>query len=174
MIPTLRLRLLGGFLLLSDGTPMTTINSPRLQSLLAYLVLHRSALHNRSHLAFLFWPDSTEERAHTSLRKLVHQLRQALPDIDHFLYSDRQSLSWQPAVDACWTLDTMELEQELVRVEQAEQRQDTSAQRQALERVVVLYRGDLLPGCYDEWILPERDRLRQLFLQATARLITLQ
>jgi DNA-binding SARP family transcriptional activator len=173
MIPTLHMRLLGGFLLLSDGTPVTTINSPRLQSLLAYLVLHRATLHNRSHLAFLFWPDSTEERAHTSLRKLVHQLRQTFPDIDHFLYSDRQSLYWRPEPDACWTLDTLEFEQALAYAEQAEQRGDTDAQRQALEQGIALYRGDLLPSCYDEWILPERDRLHLLFLQAAARLIAL-
>jgi predicted ATPase len=45
--------------------------------------------------------------------------------------------------------------------------------RQALEEALDLYRGDLLPGCYDEWILPERDRVRQLFFQAAERLITL-
>lgn len=36
-----------------------------------------------------------------------------------------------------------------------------------------LYRGDLLPSCYDEWILPERDRLRQAFFKALERLIVL-
>jgi DNA-binding SARP family transcriptional activator len=45
--------------------------------------------------------------------------------------------------------------------------------RQALERVLHLYRGDLLPGCYEEWILAERDRWRQQFLQAAERLVAL-
>src|SRR5258708_31950291 len=85
-IPTLHIHLLGDFLLVSEDTPILTINSPRLQSLLAYLVLHRTAPQDRSHLAFLLWPDSTESRAHSSLRTLFHQLRQAIPDIDHFLY----------------------------------------------------------------------------------------
>src|SRR5437016_12324981 len=87
-IPTLHIHLLGDFLLVSGETPVLTINSPRLQSLLAYLVLHRTAPQDRSHLAFLMWPDSTEARAHTSLRKLLHQLRQAFPNIDHFLLSE--------------------------------------------------------------------------------------
>lgn len=46
--------------------------------------------------------------------------------------------------------------------------------RQALEEAVALYHGDLLPGCYDEWLLPERDRLHQAFLEALERLIVVQ
>ncbi|HZU68694.1 MAG TPA: AAA family ATPase [Ktedonobacteraceae bacterium] len=169
-MPTLHIHLLGDFLLLSEDTPVLTINSPKLQSLLAYLVLHRNAPQDRSHLAFLMWPDSTEERAHSSLRKLLHQLRQALPDIDSFLDADRQSLYWRPAEGANWTLDVQDFEQQLA---QAEQRKDMTLMRHALEHAVSLYRGDLLPSCYDEWILPERDRLRQLFFSAAERLLAL-
>jgi len=174
MIPTLHLHLLGDFLLVSGDTPVTTVTVPRLKSLLAYLLLHRNAPQDRSHLAFLLWPDSTEAQAHTNLRKLLHQLRQAFPDVDHFLHADKHSLQWLPAqADASWTLDILEVEQALVRAEQAKRVQDTTAMRQALEQVMHLYRGDLLPSCYEEWILPERDYWRQLFLQAAERLIAL-
>ena len=173
MIPTLHIHLLGDFLLLSEDASVLTINSPRLQSLLAYLALHRNAPQDRSHLAFLLWPDSTEARAHSSLRKLLHQLRQAVPDIDHFLHSDRQSLYWQPQEVVSWTLDVQDFEQALAKAEQAEKRHDTIAVRQALEQAIGLYRGDLLPSCYDEWILPERDRFHQLFLSTAERLIAL-
>jgi tetratricopeptide (TPR) repeat protein len=37
----------------------------------------------------------------------------------------------------------------------------------------VLYKGDLLPGCYDEWLLTERERLRGAYLQALEQLIDL-
>jgi predicted ATPase len=33
------------------------------------------------------------------------------------------------------------------------------------------YRGDLLPGCYDDWILAHRERLRQAYSQALEKLI---
>jgi tetratricopeptide (TPR) repeat protein len=56
---------------------------------------------------------------------------------------------------------------------QAEQAKDQMAVRLALEQAVEAYRGDLLPSCYDEWILPERERLRQLFLGALERLLLL-
>lgn len=174
MIPTLHIHLLGDFLLISGDTPVTTVIVPRVQSLLAYLVLHRSAPQNRSHLAFLLWPDSTEAQAHTNLRQLLYHLRQSLPDADQFLSASKQSLQWLPThADGTFTLDIQEMEQALAQAEQAEQRQDMITMRQALEQVLHLYRGDLLPSCYDEWVVPERDRLRQVFLQAAERLIAL-
>ena len=39
----LHIQLLGGFRLISNTTPLTTFDVPRLQALLAYLVLHRAA-----------------------------------------------------------------------------------------------------------------------------------
>src|SRR5437773_12026626 len=63
VIPTLHIHLLGDFLLVSGDTPVTTVNVARLQSLLAYLVLHLTAPQARSHLAFLLWPDSDEAQS---------------------------------------------------------------------------------------------------------------
>src|SRR3989440_8566516 len=136
LIPALHIHLLDGFLLVSGDTPVTTVNVARLQSLLAYLVLHRTAPQARSHLAFLLWPDSDEAQAYSSLRKLLHQLRQALPHADHFLHAGRHTLQWLPEhPDASWTLDILDFEQALTRAEQAEQAQDMTALRQVLEQV---------------------------------------
>src|SRR6266853_2191496 len=96
MSPTLHIHLLGDFLLVSGETPVTTVTVPRVQSLLAYLVLHRSAPQDRSHLAFLLWPDSEEAQAHTNLRQLLYHLRQALPHADKLLSVSKQSLQWLP------------------------------------------------------------------------------
>ena len=153
---------------------MTTVTIPRVQSLLAYLVLNRSAPQDRSHLAFLLWPDSTEAQAHTNLRQLLYHLRQSLPDAGQFLAASKQSLQWLPAQpEYTFLLDIQEFEQACAQAKQAEQRLDAVELRQALEQALHLYRGDLLPGCYEEWIIPERDRLRQMFLQAAERLSTL-
>lgn len=173
MILPLHLSLLGDFLLLSGETSVTTVTVPRVQSLLAYLVLHRRAPQDRAHLAFLFWPDSTEAQAHTNLRQLLYHLRQAFPNADHFLHTDRQHLHWQPAPDVTVTLDVEEFERALAAAEQAEQGQDPAEIRQTLWQATNLYRGTLMPSCYDEWIFAERDRLHQMFLQAAERLMAL-
>ena len=92
MIPTLHIQLLGGFHLTFDATPVTTLDSPRLQALLAYLLVHRTAPHARAHLAFQLWPDTTEAQAHANLRTLLHRLRHALPDAGQFLHVDAQAV----------------------------------------------------------------------------------
>ena len=168
MIPTLHISLLGEFRLVSGDTPVTTVDWPRLQSMLAYLVLHHTASQSRTHLAFLLWPESTDAQARTNLRHLVFRLRRDLPHVDSFLHIDKQTLHWRS--DAPWTLDVLDFERAIA---QAEQAQSTTQTRKALETAVELYRGDLLPGYYDEWILPERERLHQLFLRALEQLILL-
>jgi predicted ATPase/DNA-binding SARP family transcriptional activator len=166
--PLLQIRVLGEFLLLVGGTPVALPNSSRLQALLAYLLLHRSAPQPRTHLAFLLWPDSPEAQALTNLRKLLHQVGQAVPALDACLLSTRQHLQWCGGI-AC-AGDLPEFEAALARTTGAS---DLVAKQAALEAAVDAYRGDLLPSCYDEWIPPERERLRQAFTHALDQLINL-
>ncbi len=152
----LRVQLFGHFSATFDGVPLTTLNTPRLQILFAYLILNRTASIFRYHLAYQFWPDSNEAQARTNLRNLIHLLRQALPNFDHFIRSDAQTLQWRE--DAPYTLDVLEFEQ-LLAVTPGK-----SPDRECLDRAVTLYQGDLLPSCYDDWIIPERERLHRAFL----------
>lgn len=154
----LHIHLLGHFRLTYGDTTLTTVNTSRLQSLLAYLVLQRHASQPRHHLAFLLWPDTPEAQAHTNLRTLLHRLRQALPEADCFLQADAQTVRWQP--NAPFTLDVADFEQAL------KQANTITTLQQAID----FYQGDLLPGCYDDWILPHRERLRQVFSQALEQL----
>jgi DNA-binding SARP family transcriptional activator/predicted ATPase len=170
-MPTLHLRLLGDFSLLYNDQQVTNLNTTRLRSLLTYLVLHRDVPQQRQHLAFLFWPDATEAQARNNLRQLLHQLRQAFPAVEHFLSTDAQMLHWHP-VTSCY-LDVAEFEQTLTLADAAARRNDQHALQAALEQADTLYRGELLPGCYDEWILPERERLRQRHLQVLEQLLRL-
>src|SRR5262245_50949913 len=134
MPPHLDIRLLGEFRLFVDEQPLDTLNKPRQQALLAYLLLHRHAPQSRQHLAFIFWPDSSEEQAYTNLRKLFFQLRQALPEADNFLHADHQSLSWRS--DASFTMDVAELEAALARLEK-----EKTVLTQTVEQVIRLYQG---------------------------------
>ena len=170
-MPTLHIRLLGDFNLLYSGQQVTSLNTTRLRSLLAYLVLHHDVPQQRQHLAFLFWPDATEAQARNNLRQLLHQLRQALPAVEHFLSANTHMVHWHPVTP--FHLDVAAFEQALTLADAATQQNDQHALQDALEQADSLYRGELLPGCYDEWILPERDRLRQRHLQVLEHLLRL-
>jgi DNA-binding SARP family transcriptional activator/predicted ATPase len=169
--PTLHIRLLGDFSLVYGDTPAMDNTAARLHSLLAYLALHRDAPQQRQHLAFLFWPDSAEAQARNSLRQMLHLLRRALPDANRFLYANTTTLQWR--LDAPFRLDVADFERALAVSDDAERAANWTAMRSALEQATNLYRGDLLPSCYDEWIAPERERLRAQYLQALERLISL-
>ncbi|HVF77198.1 MAG TPA: hypothetical protein VNA28_02780 [Solirubrobacteraceae bacterium] len=128
-----------------DDRLVTTVGAPRLQSLLAYLLLHSDVPQPRERLAFMFWPDSQESQSRTNLRQTLHLLRRALPEAEQFLDSDGRSVCWR--ADAPFWFDVFAFEQALARAEHARKASAAGAVREALEAAVDLYAGDLLPGC---------------------------
>lgn len=167
----LRIRLLGGLRIAFDERVVATVDAPRLQSLLAYLLLHSEAPQPRGRVASLFWPESQESQSRTNLRQTLHLLRRALPDADRFLEVSAATVRWR--VDAgCW-FDVAEFDDLTARAEAARKAGASSELRAALEAAVRLYAGDLLPGCYDDWVVPERERLRAAFLRAAELLAEL-
>ncbi|MEZ4733988.1 MAG: tetratricopeptide repeat protein [Caldilineaceae bacterium] len=160
------IHLLGEFLLTQDRQPVTTLSADRPQALLAYLLLHRRAPQARRHVAFVLWPDSSEKQAQSNLRNLLHTLRNALPGAEQFLASDNLSLQWR--ADAPYTLDVAQFEDALSAAAAAP---DDAAARQWLSTAVDAYGGDLLPGNYDDWIVPIREELRGRYQEALRRLV---
>lgn len=166
----LHVHLLGGFLLVEGDTPVTQLHAPRLQALLTLLLLKRETPQPRHYLALCLWPDSSEAQAQTNLRNLLHQLRQQLPRAERFLTLDGHTLWWR--ADAPFTLDVAAFERALDAAAGASPG-DAPAARAHLEEALARYQGDLLPACYDDWIVPERERLRQRYLAALEQLIAL-
>lgn len=165
---TIQLQLFSSFQLRHNDEQLVPLRQNRLQSLLAYIALHRDAPHPRQHLAFLFWPDSQEAQAYTNLRKALSTLRTTLPNLEDFLYTDSRVVQWHP--DAQLTLDVTQFEHYLAAAEQAAHRKVQPDVVSNLVAAVQLYGGDLLPACYDDWIVPERERLRERFLDALSQL----
>ncbi len=165
---TLRAQFLGGFLLQSNQTPLTGLDQPRYQRLLAFLLLHRHTPLSRQRIAFLFWPDSSDAQARTNLRNLFYRLRQVWPEMDRWVETSGSELHWL-AEDA-FELDVEQFEQALAAAGETDDR----ARREALLRQAIdLYAGDLLPDIYDDWALRARERLRNLYTQALEQLAQL-
>lgn len=158
-----RLRLLGEFGLTVDGNDRSGDIPVRARSLLAYLVLHAGQPCSRQQLAFRLWPDSTDAQARTNLRNVLHHLRRAAPEFDATIAVTPSTLCWIGAagveVDVLTFLDAV-----------ASATEPASDEPAALRQAADEYRGDLLEGCYEEWIEADRARLSELMLAALRRL----
>jgi DNA-binding SARP family transcriptional activator len=170
-MPTLQVHLLGDFRLLYDGAPLTALLQGRQRLLLAFLLLHRHAPQSRQRLAFLFWPDSAEQQARNNLRQLLFRLRRTLPVAGEYFRFETRAVQWR--LDAPHLVDVIEFESRLATAELDARAGRLAEERTALASAIEWYGGELLSGCYDEWILPERERLRRAYVGALERLILL-
>ena len=166
----LSIQLLGNFSLTAGGVPVR-IDQPRLQRLLVYLLLHRHHPRPRQQIAFALWPDTNDEQALKNLRTLLTRLRQSLPDLDRYLDAGTYAIQWRH--DAACELDVASFETAHATALEAKQRGQIDTEIAALERAAALYNGDLTPGWYDEWLVPERERLRDLHQAALEQLADL-
>ena len=151
-MPSLHVSLLGQFRVLHGEEPVSSLGGRRLQALLAYLILRPDVPQSRARLAFHFWPDGPEAQSLGNLRKVLYDLRLALPEPDRWLAADSNQVTWRG--NSLYTLDVTEFQAVLAGARTPE----------SVARGVCLYRGELLPGCWDDWLLTERERLHQDFL----------
>jgi DNA-binding SARP family transcriptional activator/predicted ATPase len=168
---SIRIELLGTLRISCNESAVTSVNTNRLQSLLAFLVLHSDAVQSREHLAFLLWPESGESQARTNLRQLIHNLRRALPAECDLLVTDNQSIRWLKHKDC--TIDVLEFEAAVARAAEAAKRADRIAERHDLEEAAKLYQDDLLRGVYDDWLQPRRESLSKQLSSVLSRLTVL-
>ena len=84
----MRISLFGNLRISFAGRPVTAVNTNRLHSLIAYLILHGDTPQPRERLAFMLWPASSESQARTNLRQLLHHLKRALPAECNLLVTD--------------------------------------------------------------------------------------
>lgn len=142
--------LLDGFELRRGGrvvpVPMTV------QRVLAYLALHDRML-PRSQVAGTLWLDASEERATASLRSALWRLRRpgdALVEVSpsHLQLAAGVTVDYREAVGHARAL------------------LDEVGGGEALERNPGYLSRELLPGWWEDWVLVERERFRQLRLHA--------
>ncbi|WP_416676117.1 BTAD domain-containing putative transcriptional regulator [Egbenema bharatensis] len=158
----LHIKLFGEFCLIANGLPVAGVNSERLQALLAFLLLHRNTPQPRQQVAVQLWPDVTDADAKANLRRRLHELKQLMPESDRWLRIEPKTVQWVQNSD-CF-LDIAAFEAAIA---------STHPTQSALEQAARLYQGDLLPSCYDDWIVPYRDQLRQQAIAGLEMLITL-
>ena len=156
MADAFHLYLLGGFRLEKNGVTVK-IARQKTKALLAYLALFPDA-HTREQLATLFFPDDMDAPARKNLRVLFAELYKTLGA--EFFSGDR---------------DAVELKQEKVWVDAKEMTRDWRPEvgdsLSSLQSRISLYRGDLLPELYDDWVLLKREEMRERYVQVLLQLV---
>lgn len=146
------LELLDGFRLHHAGTTIRV--QPSAQRLLALLALHDRPL-QRSYVAGRLWTDSPQETANANLRTSLWRLR-------HPSCRLVQATSSDVAMAGGVLIDVRDA---AARAERVLGGRAEEGDLRALVRA-----GELLPDLYDDWIVIERERFRQLRLHALERL----
>jgi DNA-binding SARP family transcriptional activator len=152
----LEIRLLGEQRVLGGPLSGPGQSSSRSFALLAYLILHSGIPQGRGHLAATFWPDSNEAQARTNLRRELHNLRIMLAE-DPSLDVQAATLTWIDS-PSC-RVDVRFFETERRAALSAQSTGDTAGFLAHAEAAIGEYRGDLMPGSYEEWVLDEREPL---------------
>jgi DNA-binding SARP family transcriptional activator len=152
--PAPRVTLLDGFDLEvpGRGRRSTVDDLPRgVQRLVAHLCLCPRP--TRTATAGQLWPDFSEDHAHGSLRSALWRLNKAAPGL---VEASGNALRLTADV----RVDVREFNDWAQRATAP----PGGADDVAVPDAALL--GDLLPGWYDDWVLLERERLRQLRMQA--------
>jgi len=140
------------------GQPVKFAKRSTTLAMLAVLLLKRGHVVSRESLAFTLFPEIDETAALGELRRYLYLANKALPDSGDvpWIVTDADAVRWNDAAGAF--IDFIEFER-------------LSGDVTTYERAVDLYTGDLLESVYDDWALPERERLRSRYLNVLERLV---
>ncbi len=157
-----RIEFFGGSRFVGETGTIDHFRTQKSVLLLARLASYPPRLHSRDALCELLWPDEESEKQRNRLRYELSTLRKAtwgglFHTPDNSLIALAESVSGDVAAfeEAVRTGTRMTTPRERVPY---------------LEAAVALYKGDFLPGFYDDWVIAERDRLRELYGDALTRL----
>jgi predicted ATPase/DNA-binding SARP family transcriptional activator len=166
-----RITLLGALRAEREGHVLSHFRRQKTGILLAYLAYFPHRTHLRDALIELLWPDADLPAGRASLSVAVSFLRQHLEPPGSppgsVLIADRSAVRLNP--DAFAT-DVAAFEAAL---RDASRAGSPEEQLRGLNEAAEWYRGELLPGCYDEWALLERERLAEAYLHGLSQLIRL-
>jgi DNA-binding SARP family transcriptional activator len=150
-VTPLSLRLLGGFAVEGpDGSvPLPT----SAQRVVAYLALQDGPV-RRPRLAGVLWPDTSDLQARANLRSALWRTRRLAPLIG----ADDSALALSSGidVDTRWLRDRAE---------------DAVMARIRGTPGGVAFDMELLPDWYEDWVIAERERLRQILLRTLGGLV---
>jgi DNA-binding SARP family transcriptional activator/tetratricopeptide (TPR) repeat protein len=148
------IRMLGGFEVLLDGSPVPAAGWPRPQAatLVKLLALAPGRLLHREQLVDRLWPDLTIAEAAPRLHKVAHYARRALGEDRTAIVLRNETVALLPAAEVVVDVDIFE---------RVAEEALTSGTPSAAAAAAARYGGTLLPeDLYETWAENRREHLR--------------
>lgn len=149
---------LGEQVIADDRAGGVQARSSRVVALVAFLTVHAGSAQSRQRIAGLLWPESTGAQALTNLRRELHHLRQILGDEASLVVTPRE-LCWRDT-GTC-RVDVRVFDTERKAALTAAAAGDDGGILVHATAAIAAYRGELLPGVYEDWLLEARSDLER-------------
>ena len=141
-----------------ERTASVRIRSSRTVALIGFLAAHPGSPQTRQRIAGLFWPESADGQALTNLRRELHNLRQIMGDERSLLVSPRD-LCWRDSPTCRVDLRVFDSERKAALAAAAAGDADSVLAHG--DAALASYRGEFLPGSYEDWLLDMRSELER-------------
>ncbi len=171
---SLSIRLFGRFTVQSSNSVLVDLGPPKVQELLAYLLVHRDRAHHREILADVLHSDRSSSKSRKCLRQSLWRLHCALrcsmgSVANNVLVVEPDWVRMNPEAEL-W-IDVKVFEDAFTPASGIPGELLGEESVRNLEHAVRLYAGDLLEGWYHDWCVYERQRLQQMYLAMLDKLM---
>lgn len=168
--------LLGGFEIIVDGESVSEsfFKTRKISGILKYLLLNREQYVTRERLAGVFWPESDKKSALNSLRVALCEVRKTLSKLE-ISFESSAPLIVENELGFCipkgaFKTDTDEL---LRMFNSMRSIAPTDDVKPVLSELLTLYKGDLLPHDYEDYIAIDREYLKSIFIESAYKMISI-
>ena len=141
----------------------------RARDIFCYIATSKNRRVLKEVLIEAFWPDEDLETVEKNFHPTISHIRKALnsrqPFKQNFLIFRDSAYQLNPELS--YSIDAEEFERCIVEAEKAKREKDAAQQRTILESAHKIYRGEFMPGVYEDWA----EERRQFYSEQSARVV---
>jgi LuxR family maltose regulon positive regulatory protein len=141
----------------------------RARDIFCYIATSKNRRVLKEVLIEAFWPDEDLETVEKNFHPTISHIRKALNSRQSFkqnflIFRDG---AYQLNPELSYSIDAEEFERWIVEAEKAKRENDSARQRAILESAHKIYRGEFMPGVYEDWA----EERRQFYAEQSARVV---
>ena len=160
--PKLRFNTLGREQIFVDNKLLDDWQASTLREFIISLLAHPQGM-TKEQVGLLFWPDCSPGQLKMRFKKTIYRLRRILGQEVVVFQQDRylfnRAIDYEYDVDQFWEY-----------IEKASHESDMEQKIRFWQKAVELYRGEFLSGWDANWVILERERIWQAYVNATIQI----